>query len=383
MRIEIKGVQFANKGAALMLQAVLEQLQQRLPQAQIVLSPGPLSPYTDRARLGAWQKLSVRKNLIDLNAQTYWLPQGLRKRLMNQWGMVTEAEIDATLDASGFAYGDQWGSLQIRHLAGEISRHARRGKPYIFLPQAFGPFTRQADINNLQRSLPLASRIYAREQTSLDSLKLLIGEGEPLRLCNDFTNLVKGSLPEYLQDAQDSVLVIPNANMLSQKNPDARWRQSYIPLLVKMIHRLQKQGVKVQLLNHEGKADAAICQQIQDALNDKVPLIVEADPLYVKGIIGAAKAVICSRFHGCVSALSQGVPCLGTSWSHKYEHLFAEYGCPQNLLSPTLDDNALNNTVEALLNGELAVSDTQLMQLRQNVQAMWDDVFSLLGQSAI
>ena len=61
------------------------------------------------------------------------------------------------------------------------------------------------------------------------------------------------------------------------------------------------------------------------SVNPNIPVIHESNPLYIKGIIGHSKFLIGSRFHSLVSGLSQGVPSLGTGWSHKYIELFDQF----------------------------------------------------------
>ena len=56
-----------------------------------------------------------------------------------------------------------------------------------------------------------------------------------------------------------------------------------------------------------------------------------ADPVHAKALVGGADLVVSSRYHGLVNALSMGVPAVGTSWSHKYAHLLADYGCKDSL----------------------------------------------------
>lgn len=107
MFIEIKGVQFVNKGAELMLEAILAQIEQRWPDAKVVMQPGKFSPYEKRASIGAYQRLQLRKNRLDLNGLTYYLPF-VARRALKRFGIITEADIDVILDASGFTYGDQW-----------------------------------------------------------------------------------------------------------------------------------------------------------------------------------------------------------------------------------------------------------------------------------
>ena len=94
MLIEIKGVQFVNKGAELMLMAMVEKINVLWPEADICLLPRLNSPYKSRAKLGAYQKLNFRKGRLDFNTVSYWLPKKLRDYLKRAWGVVTEADID-------------------------------------------------------------------------------------------------------------------------------------------------------------------------------------------------------------------------------------------------------------------------------------------------
>ena len=78
--VEIKGVQFRNKGAYLMLLACLEGLKGIKQPVELVLSPGPNLPYVERARLGAWQKLSLRRGGLDLGPLIGKLPGAVQRR---------------------------------------------------------------------------------------------------------------------------------------------------------------------------------------------------------------------------------------------------------------------------------------------------------------
>lgn len=376
MLVEVKGVQFVNKGAELMLHAVLQQLQQHWPDARLVLEPNPNSPYVQRAALGVLQRVPLRKGGIDLNGLTGFIPQRLRRWLQQNLGLVFACDIDVVLDASGFAYGDQWPEANTAMLAAELSRFARWQKPYILLPQALGPFSRTKEQKRLAAALPKARLICAREHSSYQHVTSLTGKAGNVMQFGDFTNLVKGIVPDYYRDGANKVLIIPNANMLSERNQNSNWHQSYLPMLNNALKSIRQLGLTPVLLNHEGKADGGICTELQQA-DSSLELINEADPLKVKGIIGASKAVLCSRFHGCVSALSQGVPCLGTSWSHKYERLFDEYGQAEFLLSADINQEQLTERMQHAINSaksaEYAVKRALLA--RQSEQ-MWLQVFA-------
>lgn len=111
-----------------------------------------------------------------------------------------------------------------------------------------------------------------------------------------------------------------------------------------------------------------------------IEIITEPDSLKVKGIIGASKLVICSRFHGCVSALSQAVPCLGTSWSHKYERLFEEYAQQDALLVADVSAQGLRQKIQAMLNTPLTVEQQQRVATpKKHSEQLWQTVTVVIG----
>lgn len=377
MYIEIKGVQFVNKGAELMLHAVLQQLAQVRPDACVVLQTNAYSPYVARAKTGAYQKAGLRFLGIEFNAYSHLLPKKIRNWLINQYGIVTEADIDLVLDASGFAYGAQWPENNVLYLADELERFHRKGKTYVFLPQAFGPFNRPLEQKRLKESLGYAALVCARDQSSFAYLQPFIGSAGTLCQLPDFTNLVQPAQLDSQLPA-NTLMIIPNHQMLSERNPDALWRQNYLSVLRRFIDIAEQNAMHILLLNHEGVKDLELCNELLQGKSAGIELISEPDPLKVKALIGQSRAVICSRFHGCVSALSQAIPCIGTSWSHKYEALFADYQSTELLIRPDLTEQQLQDVFMLLLNKDRALLQQQSAQFKKQSELLWSRVFEIL-----
>ena len=379
MIIEIKGVQFVNKGAELMLHAILEQLSIHLPDAEIAIPVTALSPYEARAKLGALQKFSIRFGVVELNWITKFLPVAF-KRLSRRFGIVYECDIDIVLDASGFAYGDQWTDAAIIRMAKEVTRYKKNGAKYIFLPQAFGPFTKKRPRKTLQKHLPSAELILAREADSFKYLMDAVPNLTVVDMYPDFTNLLKGQKPKTLIN-DGSVIIIPNNNMVSVGNSNRSDSvESYENILLGLGEAAKCKGNNLYILNHEGVADQKICEALSEKLG-RVEIINEKDPLAVKHILGGAKAVISSRFHGCVSALSQGTPCLGTSWSHKYEKLYQDYGVNEWLV--TSENCNYELLIDSILSDEDARSriENASVKLKDKSQEMWVKVFETINRA--
>src|SRR5690606_1405722 len=139
----------------------------------------------------------------------------------------------------------------------------------------------------------------------------------------DFTLLTKGKVLPKFEMYKNAICIIPNRKMITNT---VLGENTYINFVTFVIQYLQSKGERLFLLNHEGIGDLNICHTINDHLKTQLDIVTGLNALEVKGLIGESKLVISSRFHGVASALSQGIPCLATSWNHKYEMLFKEYG---------------------------------------------------------
>lgn len=381
LKVEIKGVQFRNKGAYLMLLGCLQGLAQLGRPFEIVLSPGPNLPYLERARLGAWQKLSLRRKGFDLTPWFGKLPAAIR-RTLQRYGIVTERDVDVVLEASGFAYGDQWPLQFLQNTAKEVKRFGEAGKPFIFMPQAFGPF-QSAESKAAMRDIVTHARlVLVRDPVSLSHVQSCVEVlPDSVILTPDFTVGLQGKHSEALPviDGPFAAL-IPNNKVISKfnhANAEAE-RTKYVEAFAAAANQLTELGMQVVLVNHEGKEDAELCDEI--ALLAPCQIITVEDPLAVKAFIGQAELAISSRFHGAINALSQGVPCIATSWSHKYHAMMTDFGmadyCIEQLSALSLTQKITELLAEKpQVQARLATNATLL---KTKNQAMWQKVWSAL-----
>ncbi|WP_372767939.1 polysaccharide pyruvyl transferase family protein [Pseudoalteromonas sp.] len=380
LNIEIKGVQFSNKGAELMLEAILQQLDKHLGEYQLTLSPGRNLPYIKRAKLGAWQKLSFRRGSFDLTGVLAKLPKKVRK-LLKRFGIVTEADVDVILNACGFAYGDQWPLTDLRNTAKEIKRFNKAGKPYIILPQALGPFNRPELKEFAEVLINDASITFARDDISFQECKKL-DKSNNLFKSPDFTALLE--VLQVGKTNENTICLIPNNKVVSKYHSvDAmQQKKAYYDFWINSARFFIDKGYFVEVLNHEGKEDREICEAIINTLNNKqIALVDGLSATEIKALIGRCDAVVSSRFHGCVSALCQGVPCLATSWSHKYEMLYGEYGLSENVIDFQLGTEQLKNKLNDFLNdltNQASISLSHAKKVKEQNKQMWQQVVAII-----
>src|SRR5690606_23028564 len=177
----------------------------------------------------------------------------------------------------------------------------------------------------------------------------VVGEQDKIKLYPDFTNLVKGTLPDGYDSNNKRIAIVPNYRMIDKT--DAAESHAYIPFLIRATKYLVENNKQPFLLVHEGTKDLMLAEKVSEAVGG-IPIIKETDPLHIKGILGTCEATIGSRFHGLVSALSQGVPSLATGWSHKYLRLFEDYEFAEGVVAVTASDEILKEKLDLLINEE-------------------------------
>lgn len=294
-------------------------------------------------------------------------------------GLVNRSEIGALLDASGFAFSDQWGIEPARWMNRSLRLHMRRYQKVIFLPQAFGPFNNPELAHICREMFARADLIYARDVDSLEAMKTL-GTAKHLKLSPDFTVLLKGVPPPALHGTAPFVAIVPNYRMLDKTTDQDG--ELYLRFLNRSVIRVRKAGLEPLVILHDENEDRRLLPGLF-ALTGKLRVFEARDPIVLKGALSMAQLVIGSRFHALVSSLSEGVPCVGVGWSHKYKRLFEDFGCSDyfanNLddldLIDDLIDNCITNKRVDLIKCICERGDAQKAQVRE----MWAEIDECLG----
>jgi colanic acid/amylovoran biosynthesis protein len=383
MFIEVRKAAFANKGAELMLYSVLQRMSKEYPHAKFVMEPNrQIAPFEKRAKLGLYQKIMPgRYGTLPLSS---FISEIIPDIFKSTYGLVTDQELDVVLDASGFSYSDQFIGQHSTQILAKLSKKWKNQKTkLILLPQAFGPFKTQQTKEAIKIIVDNSDLIFAREDMSYHYLTEIVGKRENIKIAPDFTNLIEGLVPKYFDRQSHKFCIVPNYRMIEKTSPQKK--SHYITFLEKCAKYLLDKDCNPFILVHETENDIEIARYLSTALNGYLPIVEEESALNIKGILGCCEATVGSRFHGLVSALSQGVPSLGTSWSHKYEKLFQEYDFEEGLVD--FSENSYENILEALTQSHRRQEIAQKLReksqdLKLKSEEMWRMVFNVINSAS-
>lgn len=377
MIIQIDGTNTLNKGAELMLVAIIEQIESKYPEANVIYN----SNHSNEDKLRIKSDLNIRKRFWLKNSR---LPIAVLSRLKLPYSFFTSKHpsknIDIVLDASGFQFSDQWNysNERLKNLENYLIKLKQYGSKIVFLPQALGPFHTKAGKKSIEIINEFSDIIIAREQVSFDYIINAGANTSKVWKYPDFTLLVEGILPEKYMHLKGKVCIIPNKKMVTHTTAGS---SQYLNFLQKVILEFKGLDKDIFLLNHEGLGDLKICKEINNLFGNSLEIVTGLNAKEVKGVIGVSFITVSSRFHGVASALSQGVPCIATSWNHKYKMLFQDYDQYDRIINVDEDWEDTKTKIHKLFNDYNFIKEelrSKKAVLTGEIEGMWNKIWEIL-----
>ncbi len=379
MKVLLSGVETKNKGAELMLYAILQEIERQYPDAIVYIPRERLFHGIDYIstkvdfrslpcnKLERCLRLSRVYNLLHIPYR--YLPHN-----------VLIGKIDFFIDGSGFKFSDQMNLslISISVLGAQLSVYYKDKAKIVFLPQAFGPFKKENSLKAVSILNKYSSLIFPREKVSYGYLANTgLMDMNKVKIFSDFTSLVDGQFPIRYEYLRNGICIIPNMRMIDM---GVTTKSYYIDFLKAIIEEGKKSSRPVYLLNHEGEKDEMLCFQCQENIGNGIEVVTGLNALETKGLISSAYLVITSRYHGLASALNSCVPCLATSWSHKYQELYNDYDLENYVLPIDNIDSAINIVTSLLEEREnQRLRDhlkTQVPKIKAQTKAMWGEIWN-------
>lgn len=350
------GGNFINKGAEAMLKTVQHEILKNYPGASIYVICSTLQ-----------REVASRQGFIPIS---FTFSSPLRRKLRILYGngkskltrmlglksvpfadVTPEKEIrkqikklSMAIDVSGYAYHDSRDYRQPLETIKIIKFCKEKGAKYIFMPQAWGSFDKPKVAENVHRMLNMSDGFFARDAVSRDYLaELLRKETSAIPIYPDIAfsfptpDLAIGA--KMLRDAgrintgRKLLILGPNMRVYSRSKGVGEANAYVQKLLGIARYAINDLGMDVALVANEihiqeegyHSDDRFICRILLEELNDKEHCFFTDRYLTaqeVKSIIGNGDLVVASRFHALIFALSQKIPSMAISWSHKYRELF-------------------------------------------------------------
>ena len=347
LKILIRGGSWVNKGGEAMLCTAQEQLSSRLAGARFFTSlpPSPIA-YNAAGRFSPTPETNgsrLSKGLLLVRALRQ-CPKLFKTMFSDSWttlqAIAAVNKADAVLDVSGFAYSDDWGdSYAARTWVYAYYAH-RQGKPYIFLPQAWGPFRTRSVARLTGDLIRWSPLVCVRDQQSMSYVEELFGELDGhMCLTPDIAFRFQPDPPEvgeklvralHVRGGGSPLIGIAPNMRVYERMPGSGRENRYVQLMADVIRWAWRMGASALLIPHEisfakdPQDDRFLCRLIKDEVGDGGPVAV-LDGMYsaseIKSVIGCIDLLVSSRFHSIVAALSCRIPAVVLGWSHKYVEL--------------------------------------------------------------
>ncbi len=326
--VQIMGPVWVNKGDRLMIAALQQEL------GEDYYLPLPVWLNTPASKMWSFRNISLM----------------LLQQAKRSYQCAKHGKAEIILDCSGYQYGDPWSEigkvLSMRLLMYQQFR--AKGGRIIMMPMALGPFSKRTVASTAAGIFQLADLVFARDKVSYQHALDVGCPSSRLELAPDYSNAAAPIMPEAPELWANRVCIVPSTRMMD-KTPE-KTHSVYLDTLRSCIRQVRAHDLEPVLLVHQSE-DLLLAQQLSASIEGGV-MVVDPSPKEAKGIIASSRALIGSRFHALISALSQGTPAIGTGWTHKYQAIFAEYGCEEYLINRFESGPELEAQIARVLSGD-------------------------------
>ena len=377
MRILIEGAGFVNKGAEAMLKTVMSEFRRRIPHASFFVEYANVYPGTEElfesaglkilksCQTSRIQKLHIFLDLIRKNPAKigyFWK----QKTVYSYWESLL-SNVDLIVDISGYRYSQTLGSYGALRTAPIIDIAKRTNKPYIFLPQAWGPFDDKTLLQKVcHESCSKSTLFYARDIESRDHLASLLDKNiEEVKQAPDiafcFDNISSSFGVNYLESQGISVsekpilCVAPNMRVY-ERSSGFGLNNLYLNLISKLCSDFVDKGFLIIFVPHEIKPnprqtdDRWLCELLHLSLGNNKHSIAVTENLSaeeIKSIIALCNLLIGSRFHAIIAALHSRIPAVSIGWAHKYVELMRDVGLDKFVINyQELEEQTIKEIVQ-------------------------------------
>ena len=254
--------------------------------------------------------------------------------------------------AAGDGFSDIYGRGVFLFLS-RVNRLCRLfHKPYILLPQTYGPFFSPSSLEVAKKECLSAKLLMSRDKESTDLLIKDLGctkvlEAIDVAFILPYRQLKTDPGITHIGINVSETLCSDHDGYRFHVNPD------YLPIMKEVILNLLSEGIMVHLIphvadtNNHPKNEYYIQYRLWEEIQHPslVPPSLFLSAMDAKSYISSMDLFIGSRMHACIAAFSSNVPVLLLGYSRKFSGLFSGI-----LDYPYLLDIANDFSKESILN---------------------------------
>lgn len=338
----------ANKGAASMLLALVDNVDAVVPDGEVV----SLSTYASADRR---ENHDPRLRIVDyppLTMAILHFPLALLAGISRLFGasgalfartkaLRTLREASVVADLAGISFSDGRGLPTLVYNMLMTGIPLLLGCPVVKCSQALGTFDEPLTRAGARVVLPRLTSIVSRGSGTYEHLTSLglknVVPGADLAFVMEVEKddeetaraLVAGLEGEpYFTVSPSSVV----ESLCSQQDID------YVGLMADLVRSLvEETGLVAVLVAHSARPgqpkgrmnDLPVVSEVRARIGDHpdVMAIEESlDPRVLRSLVGSGRFLLASRFHAMISGLATRTPTVVVGWSHKYREVMAEFG---------------------------------------------------------